>query len=167
RLFDLWVLGGVRSLRSLVVRALRALLYGLRPLVRSLRSLLYEEEGSGRGEHPTTANAVSVPMADFDVRAAALTEEAEALLGRLLRRGGDYADVYYEQTIRHRHGLRQRAGRGCLPAATAQREVVEGAGLRVLAAAAEGFAWTGALEPEALAAAADRAADRAVESLDA
>src|ERR1700694_4510379 len=76
----------------------------------------------------------------------------ETLLARALRRGGDYADVFFErrrtQSFRLQDGALHEASVG----------VVLGAGIRVITGERSGYAYSDDLSPESLAAAADVAA---------
>ncbi len=74
------------------------------------------------------------------------------ILGRALRRGGAYADVFFE----HRTGQSFRLQEGRIH--EAGLSVVRGAGIRVVAGERSGYAYSDDLTPEALERAADVAA---------
>ncbi len=74
------------------------------------------------------------------------------LISRALGRGGDYADVFVERE--HSLVLRWEEGR----VKEARRQVVRGAGIRVLAGNQTGYAYTEELDEPALLAVADTAA---------
>lgn len=94
------------------------------------------------------------------MRVKELAELAPRLLERLMRRGGAFADVFYEHSVYHQHTLRQRAVRGLVagPSVSSRRREVEGAALRICCGDAEGFAVSADLSPAALEAAAEAAA---------
>lgn len=103
-----------------------------------------------------------LPDAAFRRTLGCLTNEAPAILGRALRTGGSYADLFYEHTIHHRITWRQVTAGQTLPSPdrTARRQVMEGAAVRVLGPHLMGFVATDNTAPAALWAAASEAGEQ-------
>ena len=100
----------------------------------------------------------------FAENMADLVGAMPGLLNAGLRTGGDVAEVFYEETVRHRYRLRERGERTSLigerPKVRAARRVEEGVGVRVLGEEAVGFAAVDGGNAEDVWEAADEAARR-------
>lgn len=104
----------------------------------------------------------SIVDVGFEERAHELAAEAPRLLQRALHEGGNYADLFYEQTTTHRFSLRQRGARHAIgvPAERSWREDVEGAAVHVVGDAGTGFAAAEDVTMHGLLRAAAEAAGR-------
>lgn len=98
----------------------------------------------------------------FRKGAGRLLDLTPETVARLLRRGGEYADIFYEHTVHHRLCYRQsQRGSNYRPdAPVEERKVVEGTGLRVMAGDQTGFASCRHLSRQALYEAAEEAAEK-------
>lgn len=102
-------------------------------------------------------------MADalpFEDGVAYLKDEAPRLLSRALVKGGNFADLFYENSVYQQASWRQTASaqKVDVPRKRAQRHMVEGIGIRAFQKEQIGFAATADLSPESLHAVADNVA---------